>query len=134
MITLEEGVELVWTAFEDMLGGEIYIKKIPSMNIIDIANATVPGAKHEFVGIRPGEKLHEQMIGMDDAPFTYEYKDYYKILPAINDWHADKNRIKNGTPVEEGFSYSSDNNRDWMDTKILEDWIDRTIINSNEKP
>ena len=96
MITLDQGIEFVFDAFADMLGGEIYIKKIPSMNIIDIAKAIDPNAKHEVIGIRPGEKLHEQMIGEDDAAYTYEYDDYYKILPAINDWHLDKQRIKRG--------------------------------------
>ena len=68
MISLEEGVKLVWHAFEDMLGGEIYVKKIPSMNINDIAKAVAPDAKLKIIGIRPGEKLHEQMIGIEDAP------------------------------------------------------------------
>jgi UDP-N-acetylglucosamine 4,6-dehydratase len=68
MITLEQGVELVWHAFEDMVGGEIYVKKIPSMKVTDIARAVAPEARHEIVGIRPGEKLHEQMIGPEDAP------------------------------------------------------------------
>jgi UDP-N-acetylglucosamine 4,6-dehydratase len=84
MITLEEGVDLVWHAFEDMVGGEIYVKKIPSMNIVDVARASVPEAQHEIVGIRPGEKLHEQMIGFEDAPHTYEYAEHYKVLPAIH--------------------------------------------------
>jgi hypothetical protein len=81
MISLEQGVELVWTAFEDMAGGEIYVRKIPSMNIVDIASAIAPGKPTQVVGIRPGEKLHEQMIGPEDALTTYEYKDYYKALP-----------------------------------------------------
>ena len=79
MITLEQGVELVWTAFEDMVGGEIYVKKIPSMKISDVATACLPQAKHDIIGIRPGEKLHEQMISPDDAPHTYSYGDYFKI-------------------------------------------------------
>ena len=86
MITLEQGVELVWKAFADMLGGEIYVKKIPSMKLIDIANVIAPKAKHKIIGIRPGEKLHEQMIGTEDSYSTYEYSDYYKILPQINEW------------------------------------------------
>ena len=90
MITLNEGVELVWHAFKDMVGGEIYVKKIPSMNILDIAEASAPGVNHEIVGIRPGEKIHEQMIGEEDAPHTYEYSNYFKILPAINGWNNDK--------------------------------------------
>lgn len=81
MITLEEGVDLVWHAFDDMVGGEVYVKKIPSMNIIDIARAVAPEAQHKIVGIRPGEKLHEQMIAPEDAPYTYEYSEHYKILP-----------------------------------------------------
>ena len=83
MISLEEGVELVWHAFEDMVGGEIYVKKIPSMKVTDIARAVAPEAEQKIVGIRPGEKLHEQMIGFEDAPHTYEYQGHYKILPAI---------------------------------------------------
>ena len=86
MITLEEGVNLVWDSFEDMKGGEIYVKKIPSMKVIDIAETIAPGCKKVIVGIRPGEKIHEQMIGIEDAPFTYEYENYFKILPQINNW------------------------------------------------
>ena len=123
MITLDQGIDLVFDAFADMLGGEIYIKKIPSMNIIDIAKAIDPNAKHEVIGIRPGEKLHEQMIGEDDAAYTYEYDDYYKILPAINDWHLDKQRINGGRKVNEGFSYSSENNEDWMNIDSLAEWV-----------
>jgi UDP-N-acetylglucosamine 4,6-dehydratase (inverting) len=96
MITLEQGVELVWHAFEDMQGGEIYVKKIPSMNILDIAKAVNPSAKLKFIGIRPGEKLHEQMISAEDANYTYEYKDHFKILPTINNWGNSPQRIKNG--------------------------------------
>lgn len=123
MITLEQGVELVWHAFEDMVGGEIYVKKIPSMTIIDVANASVPGAKHEVVGIRPGEKLHEQMIGSEDALYTYEYPEHFKILPAIHNWSQDPFRIKDGKKVAEGFTYSSDNNSDWMSVESLQAWI-----------
>lgn len=123
MITLEQGVELVWHAFEDMEGGEIYVKKIPSMRIPDIARATVPDAAQKTVGIRPGEKLHEQMIGVEDAPFTYEYPEHYKILPAINGWSETAERIKDGKPVNEGFVYSSDNNDSWMEISELQKWI-----------
>jgi UDP-N-acetylglucosamine 4,6-dehydratase len=124
MISLEQGVELVWHAFKDMVGGEIYVKKIPSMKITDLANAVAPECKQEVVGIRPGEKLHEQMIGLEDAYYTYEYTDYYKILPAINGWDACADRIKDGTRVSEGFSYTSDNNTDWMEPSVLREWID----------
>ncbi len=123
MITLEEGVELVWKAFYDMLGGEIYVKKIPSMKVTDLATAISKDAIQEIVGIRPGEKLHEEMIGEDDSPYTYEYSDYYKILPSINDWSSSKKLIKKGKKVEEGFSYTSDNNTDWMSKKTLQEWV-----------
>jgi FlaA1/EpsC-like NDP-sugar epimerase len=123
MITLEEGVELVWQAFEDMEGGEIYVKKIPSMKVVDIARAVAPDAKHDFVGIRPGEKVHEQMIGVEDSFYTYEYPEHFKILPAIHNWSICTNRIKNGRKVAEGFSYTSDNNTEWMSVEALQEWI-----------
>jgi UDP-N-acetylglucosamine 4,6-dehydratase (inverting) len=123
MISLEQGVELVWHAFEDMVGGEIYVKKIPSMKVTDIARVVAPEARHEIVGIRPGEKLHEQMIGIEDAPYTYEYEEHFKILPAINKWSDDPARIKGGRKVAEDFVYTSDLNPDWMDDAALTDWI-----------
>lgn len=123
MITLEQGVELVWHAFEDMAGGEIYVKKIPSMRVTDIAEAVAPDSQKEIIGIRPGEKLHEQMIGLEDAPYTFEYKQHYKILPMLHDWSKDPNRIRDGVKVEEGFSYTSDNNKEWMSIVDLRQWI-----------
>ena len=124
MITLEQGVELVWEAFEDMIGGETYVKKIPSMNILDLADVVAPKIKQEIIGIRPGEKLHEQMISIEDAMYTYEYSDYYKILPLINHWSDDENRIKDGVKVEENFTYSSDTNKEWMTKDQLESWLE----------
>jgi len=124
MITLEQGVELVWHAFEDMVGGEIYVKKIPSMKVVDIANVIAPKAKFEIIGIRPGEKLHEQMIGIEDSYYTYEYSKYFKILPQINEWDKDLKRIKNGNKVSKGFVYSSNNNLDWMKKDDLRKWLD----------
>lgn len=129
MITLDEGVKLVWHAFEDMIGGEIYVKKIPSMKLTDIAEATVPGAKMKIIGIRPGEKLHEQMIGEEDAPFTFEYDEFYKILPAINSWHEDEARIKGGRRVPIDFSYRSDTNSEWMSEDALRAWIASNYAN-----
>lgn len=123
MITLEQGVELVWHAFEDMEGGEIYVKKIPSMKVTDIAQAVDPDARHEIVGIRPGEKLHEQMIGPEDAHYTFEYPEHFKILPAIHSWHEDFKRIKDGKRVPEGFTYASDSNTEWMGVPTLRQWI-----------
>lgn len=125
MISLEQGVELVWHAFEDMVGGEIYVKKIPSIKITDLARAVAPEAEQEVVGIRPGEKLHEQMIGAEDSHFTYEYPEHFKILPNINSWATCKNRIKDGEKVPEAFVYSSDNNADWMTKEQVQRWIER---------
>ncbi|MGO4917082.1 UDP-N-acetylglucosamine 4,6-dehydratase (inverting) [Pseudogemmobacter sp. W21_MBD1_M6] len=124
MISLDEGVELVWHAFEDMEGGEIYVKKIPSMKVTDIARVVAPEARQDVVGIRPGEKLHEQMVGFEDAPFTYEYDEHFKILPAINNWATSPKRIKNGRKVAEDFTYASDTNPEWMDDAALEAWIE----------
>lgn len=124
MISLEQGVELVWHAFDDMEGGEIYVKKIPSMKVTELAKAVAPEASLKFVGIRPGEKLHEQMIGPEDAFYTYEYPEHFKILPAIHDWYSSSERIKDGVKVPEGFSYTSDNNPDWMSVDTLGEWID----------
>ncbi len=123
MISLEQGVELVWHAFDDTQGGEIYVKKIPSMRVVDIAMAVAPKASLTFIGIRPGEKLHEQMIGAEDSSYTYEYAEHFKILPAIHNWSADPHRIKDGRRVADGFVYSSDNNSDWMTVAALQAWI-----------
>lgn len=124
MISLEQGVELVWHAFKDMIGGEIYVKKIPSMKVTDVANVVAPDARQETVGIRPGEKLHEQMIGIEDAPFTFEYDEHYKILPSINDWANSEERIKDGKSVGPEFVYSSDCNDQWMSHEDLARWIE----------
>jgi UDP-N-acetylglucosamine 4,6-dehydratase len=125
MITLEQGVSLVWHALEDMLGGEIYVKKIPSIKVTDIARAVAPKARQDVVGIRPGEKLHEQMIGTEDALHTYEYADYFKILPALHNWSQDPARINDGKKVAADFTYSSDNNTDWMSIDTLRAWIEK---------
>lgn len=128
MISLDEAVSLVLTALDDAIGGEIYVKKIPSMNILSIANAIRPNLKTKIIGIRPGEKLHEQMIGAEDALFTYEYKDYYKILPNLNDWNMDPNRIQSGKKVDENFQYTSDQNSDWMSEDTLRKWINKNKL------
>ena len=124
MISLDEGVKLVWKAFKDMRGGEIYVKKIPSMKVTDIALAINESAKQKEVGIRPGEKLHEQMIGLEDALYTYEYNNYFKVLPSIHNWHNDPLRIAEGVKVDENFVYSSDNNKEWMQISELREWIE----------
>tara|TARA_X000000950_G_scaffold285173_1_gene390308 strand:- start:1120 stop:2115 length:996 start_codon:yes stop_codon:yes gene_type:complete len=123
MISLEDGVDLVWKAFDDMHGGEIYVKKIPSMKVVDIASTIAPEADQPIIGIRPGEKMHEQMIGIEDAPHTFSYDGYFKILPAINDWSSDPLRIGDGKKVPDDFSYTSDNNAEWMTRDALGAWI-----------
>jgi len=107
MITINQGVELVWHALEDAVGGEIYVRKIPSMKVTDIARAVSETARHEVIGIRPGEKIHEIMVSEEDSFGTYEYDLYYKILPTLKRWHEDPDRIKDGRKVDEGFVYSS---------------------------
>ena len=123
MITLDEAVGLVWHAVSDMKGGEIYVKKIPSMKVIDRANAISPDSKIDIVGVRPGEKLHEQMIGSEDAPFTYEYEDHYKIVPAINDWTDHHRQVAGAKLVSPNFSYESNKNTSWMSPDELLKWV-----------
>jgi UDP-N-acetylglucosamine 4,6-dehydratase len=124
MVSLDQCVELVWHAFKDMAGGEIYVKKIPSIKVIDIAKVIAPKAKYKIIGIRPGEKLHEQMISSEDANSTYEYLKYFKILPQINTWKKNKLCKKNGKKVPEEFTYSSDKNSEWMTKSDFQKWFD----------
>ena len=93
------------------------------MKITDLALAVNSNAKQKEVGIRPGEKLHEQMIGLDDALYTYEYPDHFKILPSIYDWANDPERIGGGVRVKPDFLYCSDNNKEWMTISELKEWI-----------
>lgn len=131
MITLEQGVELVWRAFEDMAGGEIYVKKIPSMRVVDVAKTICPDAELNVIGIRPGEKIHEQMIGLEDAPFTYAYDGYFKILPSIHGWSLDLMRIKDGKKVDENFTYTSGDNEEWMSSEELKKWLNDPRLNQS---
>ena len=124
MVTLEQGVELVWQAFDDMEGGEIYVRKAPSMKVVDIARAIDPKAEPQIVGIRPGEKLHEQMISAEDAPHTYEYDTYYKIVPAINCMGQRDPRQERPARSRPDFVYTSDTNTEWMSVETLRAWIE----------
>ncbi len=128
MIKLEQAVDLVFHAFSEMVGGEIYIRKVPSMNIMDIAKACVPNSKHKIIGIRPGEKLSEQLVGEDESAFTYEYDEYFKIMPAIQTFSEQPK--PDGQLVASGFKYASDSNDSWMEIQELSEWIDnnRDII------
>ena len=123
MISLEAGVHLVWYALENMLGGEIYVKKIPSIKVMDIAKAINSKKKNKIIGIRPGEKLHEQMIGIEDARNTYEFNDHFIIFPD-NDLILRKHfKLNNSKKVKEDFVYTSDKNKKWMKTEELKLWI-----------
>lgn len=118
-ITLEQGVNFVLKNFERMQGGEIFIPKIPSMKIVDLATALAPNLPHKLIGIRPGEKIHEIMITRDDSHLTLEFDDHYVIQPSIQFTQKPNyayNAIKEkGRLVEQGFKYSSDSNKEWLD-------------------
>jgi UDP-N-acetylglucosamine 4,6-dehydratase len=110
-LTIEDGVEFVLKSFERMQGGEVFVPKIPSFKVIDVAKVVAPDVKTEIIGIRPGEKLHEVMITEDDSIDTVEFDKYYAILSPLlkkSDYYK-----KNGRPVELGFRFTSDNNKDW---------------------
>lgn len=133
MISLEQAVDLVMFVFSDMLGGEIYVKKIPSMKITDIASTIAPGIEQKIIGIRPGEKLHEQMISLDDSISTFEYKTYYKILPMLNNIFMEKKWIKDGVKVSDDFQYLSNLNQDWMANGELRKWVENNLNHSGSR-
>lgn len=120
-ITLQRGVDFVLSSFEQMLGGELLVPKIPSMRVVDLAEAMAPSFKHEIVGIRPGEKLHESMITEDDSRNTIELPDRYVITPAIfpeqRVYHPNQKR------VEEGFEYISHTNSEWLDPAAMREML-----------
>lgn len=120
-ITLDQGVQFVLDNLERMYGGEIFVPKIPSMKVTDLAKAIGPECEIEVIGIRPGEKLHEAMIMEDDARHTLEFDTYYVIQPEFSWWYADK--FEGGTPLPEGFAYTSDNNKEWLNVRDLERMI-----------
>jgi UDP-N-acetylglucosamine 4,6-dehydratase len=110
-ISIQDAVEFVLDSFEIMQGGELYVPRIPSMKIVDLASAISPNSDFVEIGIRPGEKLHEVMITEDDSFYTVEFEKYYAILsPELKQLEFYK---KNGLPVQHGFKFSSDNNKDW---------------------
>ncbi|MBJ6724843.1 UDP-N-acetylglucosamine 4,6-dehydratase (inverting) [Geomesophilobacter sediminis] len=114
-ITLTDGVNLVLHALEQMWGGEIFVPKIPSYRITDVAEAIAPGCKHEIIGIRPGEKLHEEMITATDAISSIEFEKHFVILPSIPMWDAQEfARTFNGAPCKPGFAYNSGTNDQWL--------------------
>ena len=123
-ITIEESVQFVLDSLARMQGGEIFVPKIPSFKIVDVAKVVAPNAQMDVIGIRPGEKLHEVMITEDDSFYTIEFEKYYAILsPELNKLDFYK---KNGQPVPPGFKFSSDNNKDWHTLETF-----RTVLNEN---
>jgi len=128
-ITLEEGVDLVLYALKNMWGGEIFVPKIPSYQIMDVVEAIAPGCKIETIGIRPGEKLHEEMITQTDAINTLEFAKYYVILPSMRLWDVDSYRREfKGKNCPIGFSYGSGKNTEWLTVeqirKLVKDHVD----------
>jgi UDP-N-acetylglucosamine 4,6-dehydratase len=111
-ITLTQSAEFVLQSLELMQGGEIFVKKLPSMRIIDIAKAIGPNCQYDFIGVRPGEKLDDIMIPGDEARSTYEFEDHFRILPPFKPWSGEEYRLDGGQRVNEGFEYSSETN-DW---------------------
>ena len=121
IITLQEGVNLVFRAFEKMEGGEIFVPKIPSTSILEIAKAIAPECETKIIGIRPGEKLHECMIPTDEARHTLEFEDHYVILPAFRSWATEPpGYARAGRPCPDGFEYSSDSNVAWLTSDQIE--------------
>ncbi|AJC89652.1 UDP-N-acetylglucosamine 4,6-dehydratase (inverting) [Campylobacter lari] len=132
-ISLEDGVNFVLNNFAYMHGGEIFVPKIPSMKIVDLAKTMAPNLAHKIIGIRAGEKLHEIMISSDDSHLTYEFKDYYAISPSIQFNNIDIDfsinaKGQKGKKVSNGFSYSSDNNPSWISQEELLDIINHTKV------
>lgn len=127
-ITLEQGVNMVLSSFELMRGGEIFVPKIPSMKVIDLAAAVAPGIPQKVVGIRPGEKLHEVMVTGDDARMTVDLGDRYAILPTFRYWTKQDDPYADAPRVAEDFSYSSEINDEWLDVSGFNDMIARAGI------
>jgi UDP-N-acetylglucosamine 4,6-dehydratase len=124
-ITLEQGVAFVLSSLALMKGGEIFVPKIPSMKIVDLAQSLAPGLPHEVIGIRPGEKLHEVMITEDDARMTVQLEDRYIICPPIPGWDRDHLDAAGAKSVGEEFRYSSDRNPEWLDNGALMGLVER---------
>ena len=123
-ITIRQGTDFVLSSLTLMKGGEVFVPKIPSMKMTELAKAIAPGVPHKIIGIRPGEKLHEIMITQDDAHNTVELEDRYAILPAFNFWDGATETLEGAKPVSENFIYTSDGNSDWLDAASLSKLLD----------
>lgn len=122
-ITLPQAVDFVISSFDDMSGGELYVPRIPSMHVIDLAKAIAPGTETVEIGIRPGEKLHEEMISAEDARRTVRRDDRYVVQPTLAVWGGFSEAA--GDPVPEGFSYSSDTNDEWLSIDEIRQMLER---------
>jgi len=134
-ISLTDGVEMVLHALENAWGGELYVPKIPSYRIMDVAKAIGPECEYRIIGIRPGEKIHEEMITSSDSYNTYDLGKYYVILPTITNWNMeDYKRAFNAQKVENGFSYTSGENKQWETVESLKELIKKhvSVSYSNE--
>jgi UDP-N-acetylglucosamine 4,6-dehydratase len=120
-LTLEQGVRFVIRCIEQMQGGEVFVPKIPSTKIIDLAKAIAPNAEIEIVGIRPGEKMHEVLISRDEARATLERPDMFVVTPSATLWQRDL--LYNGTPLPDGFVYTSDTNPQWLDVEQIRQMV-----------
>ena len=128
-ISLQEGVEMVLWSIENARGGEVLVPKIPSYRIGDVATAVAPDAKQEVIGIRPGEKIHEEMITASDSFNTVDMGDYYAILPVGAEYTVEQYcRDHGGSPVEPGFAYNSGDNDDFLTVEQLRELIDRHVV------
>ncbi|MCG2786641.1 MAG: UDP-N-acetylglucosamine 4,6-dehydratase (inverting) [Anaerolineae bacterium] len=121
-LSLEQGVHFVITCIEQMEGGEVFVPKIPSTKVVDLARAIAPEAQIEIIGIRPGEKLHEDLLSADEARHAIELEKMYVVQPAEATWFGYSWKDK-GKPLSEGFSYTSDNNTEWLDVEGIKKYI-----------
>ena len=130
-ITLQQGVDFVLKSLEHMWGGELFVPKIPSYTILDLAKAIAPECKNEIIGIRPGEKVHEEMITKTDALNCIEFKNYYVILPSMNLWDKNDFMLKSnedkGKECNFGFSYNSGTNENFLSVKELRNLIEKEL-------
>ena len=132
-ISLQEGVDMVMHALEHAWGGEIFVPKIPSYRITDVAEAIGPDCEKPIIGIRPGEKIHEEMISSSDSFFTYDLGKYYVILPTVTDWNIeDYKKAFHAQKVENGFSYTSGENKEWETVESLKELIKKHVSSSIE--
>jgi UDP-N-acetylglucosamine 4,6-dehydratase len=120
-LTLEQGVRFVIRCIESMQGGEVFVPKIPSTRIVDLAKVVAPDAEIEVIGIRPGEKLHEVLINEDEARSTLEREDMYVVTPTVTLWQRDLSY--QGRPLPEGFRYASDTNPDWLSDEQIRQYV-----------